>query len=227
MRITSLLLTLLSFSFGLVSSVSISYLARPDYGPIAEASNIELLTAQAQGHKAYWGTYDRPRGMVDGLTVRHFWSEHSRAAIRRLAELGPDARDAVPSLIEILQKGRNDFDTGDEVLPDRSSVAIALGMIGDTRAIPALIEKLRVSEPHARNYWVSQPEGSDVTVGVGHEAIACALGMFGANAADALPLLHSIRRERRSVAANSRGLAQAIRAISTDSPPDYPAYRAW
>lgn len=60
-----------------------------------------------------------------------------------LAEFGPAARDATPALIEALERGPNDYDTGDGVIPSRSYVASALGKLEDPRAIEPLGRALR------------------------------------------------------------------------------------
>ena len=222
------IVVLFSFVLGLTVSISVHTLMRPDYGVISEATDIDLLVSQASGHGFYWNASDQPRGTFDHWTYRHYRSSCARAATLRLGELGPAASEAVPDLIEILQNGRNDYDTGDGILPDRSAVAMALGMIGDVRAIPPLIEKLRVSETYSMNSARAEfTKGWVGRKGAGHEAIACALAMFGADAAEALPLLVSIKEDSNSMAADSRSVAQAIEAITTDTPPAYPAYRVW
>jgi hypothetical protein len=60
-----------------------------------------------------------------------------------LAEFGTAARDATPALIEALERGPNDYDTGDGVIPSRSYVAAALGKLEDPRAIESLGRALR------------------------------------------------------------------------------------
>lgn len=87
-----------------------------------------------------------PRGLLDYLFTRQDdrWTCPTGAA-RCLAKMGPAAAAAVPALIRALEQGPPDYDTGDGVIPVRSSVIKALGKIGDARAVEPLGRV--VSEP--------------------------------------------------------------------------------
>jgi hypothetical protein len=56
--------------------------------------------------------------------------------------MGAAARSAVPALLKALATGPGDHDTGDGVIPVRSSVIEALGRIGDPRAVDPVAHEL-------------------------------------------------------------------------------------
>jgi HEAT repeat protein len=87
-----------------------------------------------------------PRGLFEYLFTRHDdrWTCPTGAA-RCLAKMGPAAAAAVPALVRALEQGPPDYDTGDGVIPVRSSVIEALGKSGDARAVEPLGRA--VSEP--------------------------------------------------------------------------------
>ena len=220
---------IVSFIIGLAVTLAVtSWAFRADHGVLSKATDVDKLVLQARGEAVYWDKYDQPIGYFHSWKYRHYESTSRIAALNRLAELGPAASDAVPLLIELLRQGKNDYDTGDGILMDRSAIAMALGMIGDDRAIEPLIEKLEVSERYSMSsYRANFTRGRKRQMGAGHEAIAAALGMFGAKASAALPLLKTINEDPNSMAANSPGVLQAIEAISTNTAPDFPAIRCW
>ncbi|MFM7676705.1 MAG: HEAT repeat domain-containing protein, partial [Synechococcus sp.] len=80
----------------------------------------------------------------------------SRAdAARCLGQLGPAARSAVPALLQALNSGPEDRDTGHGttgvgVISVRSAVIEALGRIGDGRALGPLARVLASQPAHAR-----------------------------------------------------------------------------
>ena len=80
----------------------------------------------------------------------------SRAdAARCLGQLGPAARSAVPALLQVLESGPEDRDTGHGytgvgVISVRSAVIEALGRIGDGRALGPLAQVLASQPAHAR-----------------------------------------------------------------------------
>ncbi len=63
-------------------------------------------------------------------------------AARCLAKMGPSAGPAVPALINALGSGVRDHDTGDGVIPVRSSIIEALGRTGDVRAVDPVADLL-------------------------------------------------------------------------------------
>ena len=91
-----------------------------------------------------------------------------------LAEFGPAARDATPALIEALERGPNDYDTGDGVIPSRSYVASALGKLGDPRAIEPLGRALRSGVPMDRG-----PGALESREPAARGAVVLALARFG------------------------------------------------
>jgi hypothetical protein len=115
--------------------------------------DVEDVVAQLEGHHCRYSVQvlgecaPRPtRGFFDYLFTRHDdrWTCPTGAA-RCLAKMGPAAAAAVPALIRALEQGPPDYDTGDGVIPVRSSVIEALGRSGDARAVAPLGRA--VSEP--------------------------------------------------------------------------------
>lgn len=84
-----------------------------------------------------------PRGVLGWLLTRHEdrWTCPTGAA-RCLAKMGAAAQPAVPALLRALESGPGDHDTGDGVIPVRSSVIDALGKSGDARAVVPLVRAL-------------------------------------------------------------------------------------
>lgn len=114
-----------------------------------------------------------------------------------LGYLGQKARVAVPVLIWALNN-YSDSVGGDGGSPDQSSVAKALGCIGDTRAIPPLLSILRSNNPgnlSAAKDIFYLPNCS-VKARLSNGTIARALGMFGPDAKIAAPELVMIIKER-------------------------------
>jgi HEAT repeat protein len=83
------------------------------------------------------------RGPLDWAFTRHEdrWTCPTGAA-RCLGKMGPSARPAVPALIKALASGIKDHDTGDGVIPVRSSIIEALGRTGDPRAVDPVADLL-------------------------------------------------------------------------------------
>ncbi len=92
-------------------------------------------------------------------------------AAYHLSRRGPEARTAVPALIEALKK---------ETLV-RQNAALALGQIGPDakEAVPALVEALRDPE------WTVRRQA------------AVALGLIGPHARPAIPALQKLKQDRR------------------------------
>jgi HEAT repeat protein len=114
-----------------------------------------------------------------------------REAVTALALLGPQAREALPVLVEALK----DSDTA-PVLPEKA--ARGLGRMGPAAApaVPRLIEMLEPGDSLARDYRVAAAE---------------ALGDIGPVARDALPKLEELARGEDDEAAWAA--AAAIRKI--------------
>ncbi|PWT97659.1 MAG: glycosyltransferase [Candidatus Melainabacteria bacterium] len=135
---------------------------------------------------------------VKDLSSRDEEIRHSAAY--HLSEMGPEAKDAVPQLIEVLQS--------DPVISIRAEAASALGKIGApaSAAIPGLISFLKSKEgKYERTYAASalggigkQPELAVPALidALQHDEepvvkrlAAMALGSFGADARPAIPAL--------------------------------------
>ncbi len=129
-------------------------------------------------------------------------------AARSLLLMGPDAKDAVPKLIEKLSKDQDE--------PARAAYAEALGIIGPVskEVIPALIDGLEDEASYVRYSAATAlarfgdkakpavpalvkkfqaSEGSD------REVLASTFGKIGPAAAEALPALEESLGNRRSV----------------------------
>lgn len=141
------------------------------------------------------------------------------AVAEALGMFGPDAREAVPYLLSLLNDGPaegaeslvNSHETAVSISgrsrnPPCGRAAQALAAIGDPRAIPALVKAL--NNPKCERWAVS------------------ALNMFGSDAREALPMLETIlQRESEglegdewSYAHQVRDVIHKIRRTSTGSP---------
>ena len=107
---------------------------------------VEDVVAQLEGGNCRFGVDAldscqprAPRGMFGWLLHRQEdrWTCPTGAA-RCLAKMGPAAQTAVPALLRALESGPPDYDTGDGLIPVRSSVIEALGRSGDVRAVAPL-----------------------------------------------------------------------------------------
>lgn len=99
------------------------------------------------------------------------WSFYQQHLYSCLGEVGSEAESAVPFLLRILQDNESEL---------RSNAARALGKIGDTDAIPGLINTLH--------------DADLVLVGAGAEAI----GRFGPSAKQAVPQLLKLLDDNRT-----------------------------
>ena len=157
-------------------------------------ARVKKLIKQFKGDACYWDEYGKKIGFFDRWTTRHYEENCKIAAAKLLGKMGPKAKEAVPVLIKALKNGPNDIDTGDGILPYRSTIAIALGEIGDPIAISPLIEKLKIKEKATISSSASFPSNWKFPVGIGHKAIAEALGMFESQAKEAIPYHRSIKK---------------------------------
>lgn len=161
----------------------------PVIKPDSDVEKLTKLIKQFKGEGYYYNEHSQlPRrergwGMYDIRKKTH-------AAIH-FGRMGKKAQPAVPLLLKELEQGPNDFDTADGVIKYRSEIARALGEIGDPRAIPILIEKLKVNEPVAVPSYISTGVVQMLAVGVDHEAEIEALGMFGSRAKAAIPVIET------------------------------------
>jgi len=160
--------------------------------PSTKPKTVANLIKQFKGEAHYWKASGEKAGVFDCIVVRAFRTNSKITAARSLGEMGPEAVEAVPALVEALESGPNDIDTGDGCLPYRSTIAIALGKIGDARAIGPLTEKLKVKEKATFGSGYSGGTFPYQPTGVGHHAIVEALGMFGADAKSAVPFIRAL-----------------------------------
>jgi len=157
--------------------------------------DIDKLILQLKGEAQFFDAEGKELGFFASWSIRHFDEQCRIDAANMLGRKGGLALKAVDPLIMILKNGPNDIDTGDGILPLRSSVALALGRINDPKAIGPLLEKLKQPEPAAVLPSTSLASGSAPKTGMGQEAIVRALGMFGGQAKDAIPFLEELEKQ--------------------------------
>ncbi|HCF30576.1 MAG TPA: hypothetical protein DEV81_26035, partial [Cyanobacteria bacterium UBA11049] len=150
------------------------------------SEKVSALIAQLQGRCCIYkaGSF----GFCEKMAQPYIsipWHNYSCAnwAARCLGEMGKTAQEAVPALIQALKTGPNNYDTGDGPIPTRDSITLALGEIGDSRAVKPLIaaiysqRKVDVSSTAGR--WIRKPEKPGAAI--------AALGLMGPIAKEAVP----------------------------------------
>ncbi len=112
---------------------------------------------------------------------------------KHLGESGPTASWSTPLLIGLLEKGPNDYDTGDGPLLCHSDVALALGQVGDEKVVDPLIKAMqteRFEDSLFGRKRLSNP--------IDWAAVE-ALGLLGPRAQKAVPyLIELFNREKNS-----------------------------
>ena len=112
--------------------------------------SVNDVVAQLEGHHCRLAVEPRDacaprpvRGPLEWAFTRleDRWTCPTGAA-RCLGKMGPSARPAVPALIKALASGIKDHDTGDGVIPVRSSIIEALGRTGDVLAVDPVADLL-------------------------------------------------------------------------------------
>lgn len=187
--------------------------------PAAADDRLDRLVLQAKGEKFF---YDRDGGDLGGFaswTTRNFEAWGRVHAVRLLAKEGAADARAIDALIDILRTGPNDFDTGDGIIPLRSEVALALGKIGDPKAIAPLLERLKVPpEPAALTAGASVAPAARLPHLPSFAACAEALLSLGDAAMGTLPDLE--RAERALPDGEAKGiLRKVIGQLSAGHPP--------
>ena len=129
-----------------VVCAGVLFVVVPPFLPGTKAKTVPNMIRQFEGKAYYWNRYGDKPGVAVRYFDRYFGVTSKITAARMLGEMGPKAVDAVPALIDELENGSNDIETGDGGFPCRSEIALALGKIGDKRAIRPLIEKLTTKE---------------------------------------------------------------------------------
>jgi len=146
------------------------------------------LIIQIKGGKCKYRSDCSQRNFGEGWLRRHDKEQCIIDAAGCLGTMGPEAKEAVPELIKSLKDYAN-VETGDGIIPVRSSIAKALGQIGDLRAIKPLIEILASTDPVTISESASLGPSYQPVERTSHEAVAEALGMFGPQAKEAVPYI--------------------------------------
>lgn len=177
---------------------------------------LDRLILQAKGEAQFYDGAGSDLGWFASLTTRNFAERARIDAVRLLAREGANAAAAVDPLIELLANGPNDYDTGDGIIPFRSEVALALGRIGDAKAVDALVARIRLPpEPATLTAGASvAPAGRTPTLRP-HIACAESLALFGARAGRAIPALQDAERSIPEESAK-RAVRAAVEAIRSD-----------
>jgi HEAT repeat protein len=180
----------------------------------AQADRIADLVAQLDGPCRFRATYDRcePRALLS-LDLLFQPRTHTCVywAATCLAQMGPEARAALPALLHALRDGPNDFDTGDGTIGTRSAVARALAAIGDPAAVPGLVHAL----VHAEAYDTAALTG---TIRDGRPAarlaLVAAIASFGPGARSAAEALAAVLEERNADREYNRDAAARITVLA-------------
>jgi hypothetical protein len=175
-----------------VLCAGVLFVVVPPFLPGTKAKTVPNMIRQFQGKAYYWNRYGDKPGVAERLFDWHYGVISKITAARMLGEMGPRAVDAVPALIAELEHGPNDIETGDGAFPYRSEIALALGKIGDKRAIRPLMEKLKIREKATFSSGYSGGTFPHEPLGIGHPAIVEALGMFGKDASEAVPFIRAL-----------------------------------
>ncbi|MCL1475467.1 HEAT repeat domain-containing protein [Argonema antarcticum] len=156
---------------------------------------LSALIGQLQGQccvyeaNPYGSCQKKSKPYVPGLKYRCVSS-----AARCLGAMGSEAQEAVPDLIEALSTGPNDYSTGDGPIPTRTHIIMALGKIGDPRAVKPLIAALYSPRPTDRflglRSSLKPPKGYDGTIE--------ALGLIKPAAVEAVPHIIPFLKESDS-----------------------------
>jgi HEAT repeat protein len=191
----------------ILCSLFIAFLIFAPFTSVLAEEYVDKLIKQLKGEAVYYDIYGKESGYFDEWTVRHFKKNGIVAAAVLLGKMGPGARKAVPALIEFIENGPDNFDTGDGVIPLRSSAVDALGKIGDKRAVKPLVKKLReINEKIAPANKRSQKNKIAKADTSGARAVVEALGMFAGEASEALP--HITRLCAFDIDADLRNICQ-------------------
>ena len=102
---------------------------------------VATLVEQVRGDELHWNQFGKPATKWEARSYRNYKKTCQGYAIEQLGELGPEASEAVPELIEIFNQ-QGDYNTGDGIHQMRSAIARTLGAIGKAEAIKPMIEML-------------------------------------------------------------------------------------
>jgi len=168
-------------AFLIVVSINLSF---------ADSKNqlIQDLINQVKGGECKYQDNCSKRNFWYAYAIRHDKEYCIIGAASCLGIMGPEAKEAVPELIQSLKYYAN-VETGDGIIPVRSSIAKTLGQIGDLRAIQPLIEILASNDPVTISESASLGPSYQPVERTSHEAVAEALGMFGPQAKEAVPYI--------------------------------------
>ncbi len=128
-------LTLLWIGYSLFNTGVFGEWKEPPFKTVA------TLMEQVRGDELHWNQFGKPATKWEEKNHRQYKKTCQGYAIEQLGELGPEASEAVPELIEIFNQ-QEDYNSGDGVYEVRSAIARTLGAIGKPEAIEPMIEML-------------------------------------------------------------------------------------
>lgn len=105
---------------------------------------VDNLIGQLHGKAKYYDEKGEKLGFFASWTIRHY-EENTRIYAAKLLPglITPNNREKIiTALLEALNNGADDRDTGDGIIFNRTQIAFALARIGDTRAIKPLLRVL-------------------------------------------------------------------------------------
>jgi HEAT repeat protein len=149
---------------------------------------VQALIGQLQGQCCvYEADLDggcQPRSQAyTGLLGRY---QCPKWAAQCLQSMGSEAKEAIPALIQALETGPANYETGDGPIPTRDAIILALGKIGDRRAVKPLLKALQAPRPSEG--WIFAPAASGRPL-QGYDGTIQALGLLGPTAQATVPEL--------------------------------------
>jgi HEAT repeat protein len=194
------------FSGCLTSSCETAWQLRP----------VEALIGQLQGRCCLYRPSTLGNSPCKQFSEDHHPGRHLCVswAAECLSRMGTEGKEAIPALIQALETGPSNYNTGDGVTPTRTDIIIALGTIGDERAVKPLLKALRSPRRTERSLFAPY---STRPLEPGYDGSIRALGLLGPVAKEAvpelIPFLQKTDESRPRAAAEALARIQDPRAI--------------
>lgn len=181
----------------LVAIVGLAIISLIIFIPWIGDPTVENLTVQLNGGRCSFETYSyslEPNGYNSSKppqkrSLFKDWSSQDIGlrrndreqcildAIRLFPEVDTKGQDIVPILLEALKKYPN-VDTGDGIIYFRSATALALGKIGDKRALSLLQDILNSPDLAEASPYGGFPSGYEFEKGSSHKAVREAIAQI-------------------------------------------------